>query len=117
MVLSILWCPRVRLQLQYVLAGRPRVCREHYRAAVERLVNLLPVLWLLHPQIGGVFDSLDHCNRRLRGLVLAEGFEIVCKEGDTKANPSWRLFCLHHGAETPELKACEAAIRREMIQG
>lgn len=35
---------------------------------MERMVNLLPSAWLSPPQSGEIFDSLEHCNRRL--LVL-----------------------------------------------
>ena len=65
-------------------------CAEHHMAAVERAVNLLPPAWLLPPQSGEVFDSLDHCNRRLRGHALTEGFDIIRKGGGTESKPSWR---------------------------
>jgi hypothetical protein len=61
-------------------------CPEHHRAAVERTVNLLPPAWLLTPQSGEIFNSLDHCDRRLRGFSFAKGFDIVRKGGGTKAN-------------------------------
>jgi hypothetical protein len=50
---------------------------EHHRAAVKRTVNLYPLVWLLAPQSGEVFDSLDNCNRRLRLYAFAEGFNII----------------------------------------
>jgi hypothetical protein len=51
-------------------------CAEHHRAAVERIVNTLPPSWLLKPSSGEIHDSLEGCNRRLRGYALAEGFDI-----------------------------------------
>jgi hypothetical protein len=47
-------------------------CAEHHRATVERMVNLLPPTWLLEPQSGELFDSLDHCNRRLWDYILMD---------------------------------------------
>ena len=72
-------------------------CAEHHRPAVERIVNLLPPAWLLPPQSGEIFSSLDHSNRRLRGYAFAEGFKIVRQGGGTKVNPSWRFLCLPWG--------------------
>jgi hypothetical protein len=82
-------------------------CAEHHRAAVERAVNLLPLIWLLHLQTGEIFNDLDHCNRRLRGYALAEGFDIVRKGGGFRSNPSWQFYCLHHGESTRNYRKLE----------
>jgi hypothetical protein len=88
-------------------------CAEHHRAAVERAVNLLPLHWLLHPQTGEVFDSLDHCNRRLRGYALAKGFNIVHKEGGSKGNPSWQFRCVYYGERTRNDRKLEDRVERD----
>jgi hypothetical protein len=63
-------------------------CPPHHRAAVERMVNALPPSYLLPPISGELFDSLEHCNRRLRGWALAEGFDIIRQGGGTKRDTS-----------------------------
>jgi hypothetical protein len=85
-------------------------CAEHHRAAVERMVNLLPAAWLLPPQTGELFNSLDHCNCRLRGYALAEGFNIVRQGEGTKVNPSWRFFCVYHRDKTRNTRKLEDEI-------
>jgi len=72
-------------------------CAEHHRSVVERIVNLFPPAWLLPPQTGEIFNDLEHCERRLRGYLFAEGFDIVRKSGGSKSNPSLHLLYLHHG--------------------
>ena len=52
-------------------------CPKHLVAVLERAVNALPPAWLLQPTTGDVFDSIEHCRRRLQGYALAEGFEVV----------------------------------------
>ena len=82
-------------------------CADHHRAAVERMVNALPVAWLLPPQSGEVFDNLGHCNERLRGYALAEGRDIVRNGGGTKLNPSHRFRCIFHGEKTQNNRKLE----------
>ena len=55
---------------------KPR-CPKHLIAVLERAVNALPPTWLLQLTTGEVFDSIEHCRRRLQGYALAEGFEVV----------------------------------------
>ena len=46
-------------------------CLEHHRPALERIVNNLPPAWLLAPESGEIFNSLEcreHCDRRLRSF-------------------------------------------------
>jgi hypothetical protein len=88
-------------------------CPPHHRAAVERIVNAFPASYLLPPCSGELFDSLDACNRRLRGYALAEGFDIVRKGGGTKANPSYRFRCIHHGVETRNDRKLEDCVERD----
>jgi hypothetical protein len=87
-------------------------CAEHHRAAVERIVNLLPSAWLLRPQSGERFDSLDYCDRRLRGYSFTEGFDIVRKGGGSKSNSSWRFFYIHHGLKTQNTRKLENEVTR-----
>jgi hypothetical protein len=63
-------------------------CPKYHVAALERLINSHPVEWLLEPQTGEEFDSLEHCNRRLRTFALAKGFDIVLP---LRITPSIRL--------------------------
>jgi hypothetical protein len=88
-------------------------CPQHHRAVIERMVNALPASYLLPPCSGELFDSLDACNRRLRGYALAEGFDIVRKGGGTKANPSYRFRCIHHGVETRNDRKLEDHVERD----
>ena len=67
-------------------------CAEHHRTVIERMVNAFPPAWLLPPCTGEIFDSLEHCNRRLKGFSLAEGFDIVRKGGGTKVHPAYRFL-------------------------
>jgi len=80
---------------------------------VERIVNALPPHWLQPPQTGELFDGLEHCNRRLRGYALAEGFDIVRKGGGTKMNPSWRFRCFFHGEKTRNDRKLETRVERD----
>jgi hypothetical protein len=82
-------------------------CAQHHRAAVERLVNSLPQFYLLQPVSGEVFESLEDCNRRLRGYALAEGFNIVRHGGGIKALPSYRFRCIFHGSNTQNNRKLE----------
>ena len=88
-------------------------CADHHRPVVERVVNKFPSAWLLPPESGEVFDSLDHCERRMRSFSFAEGFDIVRKGGGTKANPSWRFRCLFHGEETRNDRKLEDKVERD----
>ena len=88
-------------------------CAEHHRAAVERMVNALPPFYLLAPCSGELFDSLEHCNRRLRGWALAEGFDIVRNGGGTKAIPSYRFRCIFHGSKTQNNRKLEDMVEKD----
>jgi len=70
--------------------AKPR-CSKHLVAVLERAVNTLPSAWLLQPTTGEVFDSIEHCRRRLQGYALAEGFDVVQTGGGTKKVP-WGAF-------------------------
>jgi hypothetical protein len=86
-------------------------CAEYHRPAVECIGNLIPAAWLLPSQSGELFDSLDHCNRRLRSYAFAEGFDIVRRGEENKANPSYRFFCLFHGAKTRNTRKLEVKVK------
>src|SRR5437764_1047237 len=85
----------------------PTGCPKHHIAALERLVNSYPAKWLLQPQTGEEFDSLDHCNSRLRAFALAKGFDIVRNGGGTKDAPSYRFRCFYHGITTQNNRKLE----------
>ena len=75
-------------------------CPEHHRAAVKRMVKALSLAYLLSSCLGEIFEDLEACNRRLRGYALAEGFDIVRKEGGIKVNPSYRFCYIFHDDTT-----------------
>src|SRR2546423_1292651 len=70
------------MPVQSTLAWRakPR-CPKHLVAVLKRAVNALPSAWLLQPTMGEVFDSIEHCRRRLQGYALTEGFDVVQTRG------------------------------------
>jgi hypothetical protein len=86
-------------------------CAEHHRAAVERLVNSLPLFYLLPPRLGEIFADLDDCTNRLRGYALAEGFDVVRHGGDTKMNPACRYKCIFYGINTQNHRKLEIKYR------
>ena len=88
-------------------------CAKHHRAAVERMVNALPLSYLLLPCTGEIFEGLEDCNRRLRGYALAEGFDIVRHGGGTKALPSYRFRCIFHGITTQNYRKLEDYVERD----
>jgi hypothetical protein len=88
-------------------------CPPHHRAAVERMVNALPPSYLLPPISGELFDSLEHCNRRLRGWALAEGFDIVRQGGGTKVAPAYRFKCIFHGDVTRNDRKLEDTVEKD----
>src|SRR5436305_15217580 len=75
-------------------------CPKYLVAVLERAVNALPPVWLLQLITGEVFDSIDHCNRRLQSYALAEGFEVVRTGEGTKTAPGARFECSKHGEST-----------------
>jgi len=85
-------------------------CAEHNRTVIERMVNAFPPAWLLPPCTGEIFDSLEHCNRRLKGFALAEGFDIVRKGGGTKVHPAYRFSCYYHGDKTRNDRKLEDSV-------
>jgi hypothetical protein len=88
-------------------------CPAHYRPAVERTVNTLPSVYLLPPHSGEIFNSLEDCNRRLRGYAFAEGFDIMRHGGGIKAIPSYRFKCLFHGTKTQNHRKLEDRVEKD----
>src|SRR4030095_10552388 len=88
-------------------------CPQHLVATLERAVNSLPPEWLLSPCTGEIFDSIDHCKRRLPGYALAEGFEFVQTGGGTKQNPGARFQCSRHGEATRNWRKLEPRVERD----
>src|SRR5438045_5648562 len=89
-----------------VWRAKPR-CPKHLVAVLERAVNALPPAWLLQPTTGEVFDSIEHCRRRLQGYALVEGFEVVQTGGGTKKVPGTRFECSKHGESTRNWRKLE----------
>lgn len=88
-------------------------CAEHHRAVVERMVNALPLSYLLPPRSGEVFEGHEACNRRLHGYALAEDLDIVRNGGGTKANPSYRFRYIFHGSETRNDRKLEDRVEKD----
>jgi hypothetical protein len=99
----------------FTMAWEARLgCPPHHRAAVERMVNALPPSYLLPPISGEPFDSLEHCNRRLRGWALAEGFDIVRRGGGTKVAPGYRFKCIFYGDVTRNHRKLEDTVEKDL---
>jgi hypothetical protein len=77
------------------------------------MVNTFPPSYLQPPVSGELFDSLEDCNRRLRGYAFAEGFDIVRKGGGTGANPSYRFRCIFHGVVTRNDRKLEDSVVKD----
>jgi hypothetical protein len=88
-------------------------CPEHHRSALERMVNALPSSYLLPPQTGEIFDSLDDCNSRQPRLFASRGFRHCQARGDTKANPSYRFKCTFHGITTQNNRELGDGVERD----
>ena len=102
------------MPVQSTLAWRakPR-CPKHLVAVLERAVNALPSAWLLQPTTGEVFDSIEHCRRRLQGYALAEGFDVVHTGGGNKKVPGARFQCSKHGESTRNWRKLEGHVERD----
>ena len=85
-------------------------CPRHLIAVLERAVNALPSEWLLPPRTGEIFDSIEHCRRRLQGYSLAEGFEVVQTGGGTKQNSAARFECSKYGEITRNWRKLEPRV-------
>jgi hypothetical protein len=88
-------------------------CPAHHVAALERAVNALPPEWLLAPATGEVFDSIDRSRRRVRGLSLAEGFDVVQTGAGNKRVPGARFQCIHHGHATMNWRKVEDRVEKD----
>ena len=86
-------------------------CPKHLVAVLEHAMNALPPAWLLQPITGEVFDSIDHCNRRLQGYALAEGFEVVRTRGGTKTAPGARFECSKYGESIKNQRTLENYVK------
>ncbi len=85
-------------------------CPKHLVAVYERAVNALPTAFLLPPATGEVFDDIPACERRLRGLALAEGFDIAHTGGGYRRVPAGRWQCSQHGKETKNWRKLEVRV-------
>src|SRR5947199_8154901 len=92
-----------------VWRAKPR-CPKHLVAILERTVNALPPVWLLQPTTGEVFDSIEHCKRRLQSYALAEGFDIVQTGGGTKKAPGGYFEYSKYGESTKNWRKLKSHI-------
>jgi hypothetical protein len=76
-------------------------------------VNALLAAYLLPLQSGEIFDSIPHCERRLRGYALAEGFDIVQTGGGKKSQAGARWQCYFHGDATKNWRHLEDHVERD----
>jgi hypothetical protein len=88
-------------------------CPTYIVAALERAVNALPPEWLLAPVTDEVFNSIDRSRRRVRGLSLADGFDVVQTGAGNKRVPGARFQCIHHGIATRNYRKLEARIEKD----
>ena len=73
-------------------------------------MNALPSAWLLQPATGEIFDSIEHCRRRLQGYALAEGFDVVQTGGGIKKALAARFECSRHGESTRNWRKLESHV-------
>ena len=81
------------------LARLPR-CPPHLRQHLKRLVNGSPASWLSPPIIGEVSETLIEAERRLRGFLLAEGFDVVRTSGDSQRVPGSTFQYIYDSIKT-----------------
>jgi hypothetical protein len=60
--------------------------------------------------MGEVFDSIEHCKRRLQGYALTEGFDVVQTGGGIKTAPGGRFECLKHGESIKNWRKLESHV-------
>lgn len=83
--LSASWCPHPDLE--------PGI-----RSRLISAVGCMPRAWLLPPQDGEVFDTVEEGEARLLGHSLAAGYQTVRGQGSKKGRKN--IWCIHHGAAT-----------------
>src|SRR5205809_6575484 len=79
--------------------AKPR-CPKHLVVILEHAVNALPPAWLLQPTTGEVFDSIEHCKRRLQDYALTKDFEVVRTGEDIKKASKTHFKCLKYEEST-----------------
>ena len=72
-------------------------CAKHYCVIIKRIINTLPISYLLPPSLGEIFNGLDNYNRRLRGYALIKGFNIIKYGGGTKVNLNYEFKYIFYG--------------------
>ena len=75
------------------------------------MVNAFPPAWLLLSYTGEIFDNLKYYNRRLKGFSLAEGFDIVYKNGGIKIYSAYRFSCYYYKNKTRNDRKLEDSIK------
>jgi hypothetical protein len=64
------------------------------------MVGALPPTYLLLLYSDEIFEDLKTYNRRLRGYTLTKDFDIIRKEGGTKANSSCKFRYIYYNIIT-----------------
>ena len=88
-------------------------CPAHVRPALERWVNSHNVLWLQPPSKGEVFESFEHCLRRLQLFAVSQGFAVVGRGAGNPILPIRRYQCIHHGNEIRNWRELEETIEKD----
>jgi hypothetical protein len=86
---------------------------KHLVAALERYINAFPATYLLPPQSGEIFDSIAHCERRLRAYAMAQGFDITSTGEGTRVTPGCRFQCSYHGHITQNWRHLEDYVKKD----
>jgi MULE transposase domain len=83
--LSASWCPHPDLETGI-------------RNRLVLAVGRMPRAWLIPPQDGEVFDTVEQGEARVLGHSLAAGYQTV--RGQGSKNGRKNIWCIHHGAVT-----------------
>ena len=57
------------------------------------------------------FNSLKHCNRRLKAFALAQGFDIMQYGRDIKATLAYRFKCFYYNITTQNNRGLENRVK------
>ena len=75
----------------------PAGCPSHLVPALERAVQAFPPNWLLSPEDGEQFDTVEEGERRLAAFALSQGFDIVKTSTGSKQWPSHSFAYIFYG--------------------
>ncbi len=89
-------------------------CPDHLKFVVEKAVNAIPPGYVVEPESGEVFKSLEDCETRLAGFAFANGFDVVTTRSSLKPPYISATFqCIHHGAQTRNYRKLGEFVERD----